>query len=125
MAEKIQGKPELCGALEAQRKKDFKEGTGDSGFRSCSVSRDRMSTRPVVRLWGATESSFSKVEGQNHSEGGEREQRQRLETILQGTHVCACLCACPRVRVSVRARTCVQGRAMGWVASKGFSKMGG
>lgn len=50
--------------------------------------------------------------------GGEREQRQRAETILQGTHVCV------RVRVSAWARvhvcvclcvcTCVQGRAMGW-----------
>lgn len=40
MAEKIQEKPELCGVLEAQRKKCFEEGTADSGFRSCSVSRD-------------------------------------------------------------------------------------
>lgn len=39
MAEKIQEKPDLCGVLEAQRKKHFNEGAGHSGVRSGSVSR--------------------------------------------------------------------------------------
>lgn len=114
MAEKIQEKPELCGVLEAQRKKCFEEGTADSGFRSCSVSGDKTSSRPVLSpwLWGAMESSFSKLRGKTIMRGGEREQRQRAETILQGTHVCVRVrvSACARVHVCVCLCVCTCAR---------------
>lgn len=77
------------------------------------------------------ESSFSKLKGKTIMRGGEREQRQRAETILQGTHVCVrvracvCVCTCPRVCVSVCVHVCAgQSDGVGGVGREGRREEG-